>query len=160
MSLTPIPREILRGLKAQTEEKRRVGLVNELVSQTYRTVLDYAKVSEETSYAWNIIQNGNNRLQHYNQPGLPTNAPVRPSGHAAKRGGYNIAEQEQYNFICNNLPDIIQGLQSLFPDCSIEHKMMARSPDGKLYDVSNMDAAAKAFIGSGQIQEVIAIDWS
>ena len=38
--------------------------------------------------------------------------------------------------------------------------MMARSPDGKMYDVSNMDAAAKAFIGSSQIQEVILIDWS
>jgi hypothetical protein len=161
-SSVPISRETLRVLKAQTEEKRRVGLVNELVTQTYNTVIGYAATNEETSYAWNIIQNGNNRAQYYNQPIPPFNQPVRPSARAERvqRGGHFNPEQEKYTFICDNLPDIIQGLQSLFPDCSIEHKMMARSPDGKMYDVSNMDAAAKAFIGSSQIQEVILIDWS
>ena len=144
-SPVPIPREFLRGLKAQTEEKKRVGQVNGIVTETYNKVVEYAKVSEETSYAWDITNASTEERKHY----------------LARSRGTSIHPKEaQYNFIINNLPDIIQGLQSLFPDCSIEHKMMARSPDGKLYDVSNMDAAAKAFIGSVQIQEVILIDWS
>ena len=144
-SSVPISRETLRVLKAQTEEKRRVSKVNHLVTEMYNKVVEYAKVHEETSYSWDITNVSPEERKYY----------------LAMTRGTSISPKEaEYNFICNNLPDIIQGLQSLFPDCSIEHKMMARSPDGKLYDVSNMDAAAKAFIGSSQIQEVILIDWS
>ena len=63
----------------------------------------------------------------------------------------------------NCMPDIIKGLQSLFPECSVEHKVMSRSPDGKMCDLSKMDAAAREFIkglGHHQTQEAIVIDWS
>ena len=43
MSLKPIPREILRGLKAQTEEANRINQVNSMVMGIYSSIVEYAK---------------------------------------------------------------------------------------------------------------------
>lgn len=63
-------------------------------------------------------------------------------------------------FIIKNLPDIIQGLQSIFSDCSVDYKMMAQSIRGQLYDVSKMDPTSLSLIGNTRLQESIMIDWS
>ena len=57
--------------------------------------------------------------------------------------------------------DVVSGLRELFPDSKIDYKVavMARAPDGKMYDVSKMDSP---FIHKSQTQttKVINIDWS
>lgn len=70
---------------------------------------------------------------------------------------------QNVNVPTNFIPDIIKGLQSLFPECSVEYKLMSRSPDGKMCDISKMDAAAREFIKGlrhHQTQEAIVVDWS
>ena len=60
--------------------------------------------------------------------------------------------------------DVVRGLRELFPDSKIEYKVavMARAPDGKMYDVSKMDSALTPFIHPSQTQtnKVIDVDWS
>jgi len=52
-------------------------------------------------------------------------------------------------------------LRELFPDSKIEYNVavMARAPDGKMYDVSKMESP---FIRASQTQttKVIDVDWS
>lgn len=141
MNLSPISRESMRSLKAKKDEANRIKSVNEIITMIYRSVVSYAESRDITSFEWSITDHCK-RTNGYCHP--------NPSHH-----GY-----QNYIFIISNTQSIIQGLESLFPGCSVDYKMMARSPDGKIYDVSNMDEGAKAFIGAGQIQEYIVIDWS
>ena len=55
---------------------------------------------------------------------------------------------DTYTF--QNMPEIIQKLQSLFPDCSVEHKRGVER-DGRIHEVSE---------GRGSIMDYIVIDWS
>jgi hypothetical protein len=69
----------------------------------------------------------------------------------------------QYNgpqFYENNKDDIINGLKILFPDCSINYKMLSRGTDGKMYDITNIDEKMKPFINRQYDQAHIVIDWS
>ncbi|NDH69094.1 MAG: hypothetical protein EBY22_14575 [Gammaproteobacteria bacterium] len=59
-----------------------------------------------------------------------------------------------------DLPDILSQLQILFPDCTVTFQSMMLGPDGKLYDISTMDAHLLPLINSRLNQEFIVIDWS
>ena len=133
MSLTPMSRHTMRGLKARTDEENRVKKVSSIAHNIYIRAIDIARGSDITFYKWSIEN-------HYR----------------------NITTRidEEYKFYMANMPDIIDALQRLFPGCSVNHSMMAESPDGRLYDISKMDNAAISFIGQGQIRECIIIDWS
>jgi len=65
-------------------------------------------------------------------------------------------------FIITNVDDILRGLQSLFPDCSVEFKSvtMAMGPDRQMHDISTLDEKALMFIGNRQVKQCITIDWS
>ena len=59
--------------------------------------------------------------------------------------------------------EILAEVQSLFPDCSVEHTTltMATARDGKIYDISKMDDILKPFImNPGRSMEYIVVDWS
>ena len=65
-------------------------------------------------------------------------------------------------FIITNIDDILRGLQSLFPDCSVEFKSvtMAMGPDRQMHDISTLDEKTLMFIGNRQVKQCITIDWS
>ena len=69
-----------------------------------------------------------------------------------------------------NKEDILNGLRTLFPDCSVEYSALTliRGQDGKLYDISKMDEKVMQFAfhpsyrnNRNTSQELyIVIDWS
>ena len=63
-------------------------------------------------------------------------------------------------FFEKNIPEIIKGLQNLFPDSTIEHTTLTRGHDGKMYDTSKMDEKVKPFINGLPSNDYIIIDWS
>lgn len=75
---------------------------------------------------------------------------------------YDMAHQPCFPFIIANMDDILRGLQSLFPDCSVEFKTvtMAMGPDRQMHDISTLDEKALMFIGNRQVKQCIIIDWT
>jgi hypothetical protein len=65
-------------------------------------------------------------------------------------------------FIITNIDDVLRGLRSLFPDCSVEFKCVsvAMGPDRKMHDISNLDENIVMFLGNRQVKQCITIDWS
>jgi len=132
MSLTPVLREKLRGLKAEEEErlriikeKQRLDQVEYYVKQLYSDAVNYAKTSTNTTYTYML--------------------PPRNHGQDFQR---------------DNMIDILTGLRDLFPDCSIKNTTLSRGQDGKMYDISTMDEKLRPFIDSRYNQESIIIDWT
>jgi len=133
MSLTPVLREKLRGLKAEEEERalimketQRLSQVERCVKQLYNDAINYAKTNTNTSYTYML--------------------PQRNNGHP--------------EFYRDNMVDILHELRHLFPDCSIKNTTLPRGQDGKMYDISTMDEKLRPFIDSRYNQESIIIDWS
>jgi hypothetical protein len=74
---------------------------------------------------------------------------------------YNYKIHPQYStFYEKNKDDIICGLKTLFPDCSIDYKMLSRGNDGKMYDITNIDEKMRPFINRQHDQAHIVVDWS
>jgi len=75
---------------------------------------------------------------------------------------YDMSHQPCFPLITANMDDILRGLQSLFPDCSVEFKnvTMAMGPDRQMHDISTLDEKALIFIGNRQVKECIIIDWT
>jgi len=62
-----------------------------------------------------------------------------------------------------NIPDMLSGLQMLFPDCSVQHKTLVRMPDGKLCEMPQIDDKLIPFMNVNihhTKEECIMIDWS
>ena len=81
----------------------------------------------------------------------------------------NEAEQKgatSYKFHVNSsisiqdMPDVLDGLRTLFPDSSVEHSLLVKGNDGNMYDVSKMDEKMRPFVNTQQGQQYIVIDWS
>ena len=132
MSLTPILREKLRGLKAEEEERalimketQRLSQVERCVKQLYNDAINYAKTNTNTSYTYMLPQRNNGQ-----------------------------------DFHRDNMVDILHELRHLFPDCSIKNTTLSRGQDGKMYDISTMDEKLRPFIDSRYNQETIIIDWT
>ncbi len=73
---------------------------------------------------------------------------------------YNHNIPRPTEFYENNKDDIISGLKTLFPDCSIDYKMLSRGNDGKMYDITNIDEKMRPFINRQYDQAHIVVDWS
>jgi hypothetical protein len=63
-------------------------------------------------------------------------------------------------FYLKNMPDILAGLQELFPDCDVSHTLLSRGTDGKMYDISKLDDKVLPFVNRALDQSYIVIDWS
>ena len=134
MSLTPILREKLRGLKAEEEEKNRLEQISKCVNDLYRSAVHTAKKSRDTMYSYSL-----------------------PRFSTDKKTGIAIPEPE---FHRDNMNDILSNLRTLFPDCSVTYTQFARGQDGNMYDISKMDEKVLAFIDKRHNQDCIVIDWS
>jgi hypothetical protein len=133
MSLTPILREKLRGLKAEEEEqmrimkeRQRLSHVELYVKKLYDDAINYAKTNTNTSYTYMLPQRNHGNPEFYR----------------------------------DNMVDILHALRHLFPDCLIRNTTLSRGQDGKMYDISKMDEKLLPFIDSRYNQESIIIDWT
>jgi hypothetical protein len=55
---------------------------------------------------------------------------------------------------------IVKRLKVLFPDCEVNHVIMTRSYDGKLYDITKIDDKLASYIKEAINNTYIVVDWS
>lgn len=63
-------------------------------------------------------------------------------------------------FYLKNMPDILVGLQELFPGCAVSHTLLSKGTDGKMYDISKLDDKVLPFVNRALDQSYIVVDWS
>jgi len=131
MSLTPVSREEMRGMKVHMDEQRRLQLIDTIVSQIYAPTVMQARSSSETSYTYPLTNTT------YHNHGLHKSQEVKA-----------------------NMPDILNRLRELFPGCTVSHTTLAKGQDGQLYDIACIEEKVLAFVNRQQTQEYIIIDWS
>jgi hypothetical protein len=140
-------RDAMRELKANTEEAARIQQVKNIVQQVYRAAVETAKSKTDTSY----------------------NHPL-PQAHTISQMQM-VGVQKVTKFGCNsgtttdpfylkNMPDILAGLQELFPGCDVSQRQLSRGADGKMYDISKIDEKVLPFVNRAYDQSYIVIDWS
>jgi len=76
------------------------------------------------------------------------NHPLPPAHHA------------DHSFYLKNVPDILAGLQELFPGCDVSHTLLSKGTDGKMYDISKLDDKVLPFVNRALDQSYIVVDWS
>jgi len=102
-----------------------------------------------------------NRLNEINQIVNHIYSSVVSVAESKTITSYNYQIQQHYSTFCEkNKDDIINGLKTLFPDCSIDYKMLSRGNDGQMYDITNIDEKMRPFINRQYDQAHIVIDWS
>ena len=140
-------RDMMRGLKAKVEEEARLQKVEQIVSQIYQSAVQLAKTKTDTSYNYQLPSA---RASQYRVMGLlPTNFP---------HDYYNNIITDP--FYMPNMPQILAGLQELFPGCYIKHTLLSKGTDGKMYDISKLDEKVLPFVNRALDQSYIVIDWS
>jgi hypothetical protein len=154
MSLIPITRDELKQLKIQADEEKRKAEIAAAIKELYDKIVRRATGSTETKIQFNVVEDARMRIMDANQQQLyrqtlqQQQQPLNPS----------ILITDEL------VGDVLSGLRELFPDSKIEYKVtvMARAPDGKMYDVSKMDVSVAPFIHASQTQtkKVIDVDWS
>jgi len=65
-----------------------------------------------------------------------------------------------HSFYLKNMPDILAGLQELFPGCDVSHTLLSKGTDGKMYDISKLDDKVLPFVNRALDQSYIVVDWS
>ena len=63
-------------------------------------------------------------------------------------------------FQCNNIQDILSGLQGLFPDCTVKYAKMCNGNHGEQYDILTIDVKILPFLKNKPAFPCILIDWS
>ena len=133
-------RAMMLSLQAQNnsertldEERVRLDKIKQIVDSIYYSAVEFAATSTDMSFKYEIPR-------------------MRYRYHDSNRGSDP--------FYLNNMDDILNRLQILFPDCSVTHALMARGRDGKIYDLSKIDDSVIPFIDQTLEQSYIVIDWS
>jgi len=101
-----------------------------------------------------------NRLNHINQIVNNIYSTVINQAKTQTITSYKHQLQHDPSFYEKNKDDIINNLKTLFPDCSIDYKMLSRGNDGQMHDITNIDEKMKPFINRQHAQAHIVIDWS
>jgi hypothetical protein len=140
----PMSRDTMRGLKVKYEEAARSQQVKQIVQQVYQAAVQTAKSKTDTSY--------NHQL-----PRGTTVAEMQIV--AVQKFGCNGGTTAD-PFYVKNMPDILAGLQELFPGCDVSHTLLSKGTDGKLYDISKLDDKVLPFVNRALDQSYIVIDWS
>jgi hypothetical protein len=148
MSLTPFSREKMRAFKANKDEEAHILKIHSIVKQLYEETVRFAERNEETIYKINMSNRGYYHIK------LPSNS----------NSSYHHDLHIPMEYVREHMEEILTHLRNLFPDCVVEYKKvtLARSRDGKEYDVTTMDDKLRAFIDVRQsrTEEYIMIDWT
>jgi hypothetical protein len=128
-------RSDLNNLKSTVEEKNRRNRVEGFIGEIYTRAVAVAKVGEEKSYGHPI--------------------PVRK--YPLSSGRTQIIYDDFYRL---NMPDILSGLQELFPDSKIKHAVLSLGADGKLRDISDLSDSILPAMMQALDQSYIVVDWT
>ena len=79
---------------------------------------------------------------------------------AEQKGATSYKFRVNSSISIQDMPDVLDGLRTLFLDSSVEHSLLVRGNDGQMYDVSKMDEKMRPFVNTQQGQQYIVIDWS
>ena len=146
----PMSRAMMQNLKAEKDEEVRQENIKNIVRIIYNGAYTSAKNGQTTSYNYPI-------------PITNTQAHLTPNIPCLSRPGISFPapyKKSSDPFYIENMSDILSNLQSVFPECTISHSIMAKAKDGKLYDVSKLDDAVLPFVDRALDQSYIVIDWS
>lgn len=126
-------RDAMRGLKAKLEEEQRINQVKAYARSIYDAALHQARGTTESVYKCMTPM---------------TQSLTRPVK-------YSPSE-----FHTKNMPDILQELRDMFPQCLVKHARLVKAQDGKMYDMDTIDEKVLPFIDQSQSQEYITVDWT
>jgi hypothetical protein len=150
---------MMQELKSQKEEEIRQARIKSIVHEIYKEAVQVAEKTVDSSYNHEIpsTQMAPNPISYRNQ--MKSDYLMRkkqiatPFQHAYTQGGPDP-------FHIKNMPDILDGLRNLFPDCAVSHTLLCQAKDGKMYDIAKLDDAVLPFVDRALDQSYIVIDWS
>ena len=68
------------------------------------------------------------------------------------------------DFTRKNMPEILDTLKTLFPDCSVEYQNTIGGYDGKMYDINKLDESMRQILlnpsHNMKMHQQIVIEWS
>lgn len=142
-------RDTMRELKAKTEEAARLEGVKNRIQMIYNAAVHAARFTPETSYNFQLP------LVHTVSVADYHGAMVMAASKYGSKAGMTTDP-----FYLKNMPDILAGLQELFPGCAVSHTLLSKGTDGKMYDISKLDDKVLPFVNRALDQSYIVIDWS
>ena len=165
---TPMSRDAMRGLKAKVEEEVRLQRVDQIARNIYSYAVSAAKANTDTSYnfpiPFDISPQPKRAIQVAQAPQkvIASKKEEQFNQHFASYQAAQAAQQGRPSdpFYLENMPDILSGLQELFPDCTVSHTLLCKGTDGKFYDISTLDEKILPFVNRALDQSFIVIDWS
>jgi hypothetical protein len=160
---------MMQELKSQKDEEARQADIKKIVTEIYNKSVNQASTTSDKAYNFKIP--GDPYIRSYHISGeIPyynhaTGEVAKKRGHCKQpmgidtNMGYNQKGQAD-PFYIKNMPDILAGLQQLFPGCSVSHTLLCQAKDGKMYDVAKLDESVLPFVDRALDQSYIVIDWS
>jgi hypothetical protein len=141
----PYSRDSMRGLRNAMDEKFRVAGVNRIVNEIYSAAVHIARTTANSMY------------QH-----LIPRASIYPIPSNMRSANLTVRDprNDDEKFYISNMYDILKGLRALFPECSVEYKMLTRGQDGKMYDITTIDEKMLPFINRAHDQAYVIVDWT
>jgi hypothetical protein len=124
----------MRGFKAKVEEEQRIKQIKSICQCIYIGALGQAQKTTDTVYKYEV-----------------------PKTRQFINMSHSMALCQ---FHTKNMPEILQELREMFPECLVKHARLVRGQDGKMYDMDIIDEKVLPFIDQSHSQEYITIDWS
>lgn len=146
-NLTPITRSEMQGLKRKKETELYNKAVKILVESVYVRAKHTAEnKADTTSFRVNTCMNQQQVFQNnQRQTGTPE--------YCLFQNGIPANAESM-------IPDIIAGLELLFPDCSVKYITYSPTHDGGLCDISRLSEDTLRFLDRSKDKSYIVIDWS
>ena len=128
---TPMTRDEMRSLKAETDEKNRLRGVEQYVNTIYQAVIQTAQTSTKTEW----------RAEFHNG-----------QGGTALDSKFIITNIDD---VLRGLQNLFPGCSVDFKTVTT-----AMGADGQMHDISTLDEKVIMFIGNRHVKQSISIDWS
>lgn len=156
----PFSRTMMQELKSQKEEEVRQGQIKKIVKEIYNEAVEVATKTSETSYNHEIpsTQVAIYEISYRRQKKKDYDHQVAPFVARNRTIPYYQGPPDPFHI--KNMSDILEGLQTLFPGCSVSHTLLCQAKDGKMYDVAKLDDVVLPFVDRALDQSYIVIDWS
>ena len=88
------------------------------------------------------------------------NGAVNDAKYTDKTSSSYALTNRESEFIRTNISEILMRIQELFPDCAVEHTLMAVGIDGKLHNVARLSDEVLPFVTGIKPCSYIVVDWS
>ena len=161
-NLTPITRSEMQGLKRKKETELYNKAVNDIVATLYGRAKHIAENKADTT-SFRVNTSTNQRTIELNQQTIEYQRRCMNNTseqREAKTPEYYLLNMSQNKFTELMIPDIIAGLELLFPDCSVKYITYSPTHDGGLCDISSLSEDTLRFLDRSKDKSYIVIDWS